>query len=158
MMNEQTFDALRNWMRDALGAEVAILAAKPLEGGSIQENWRISCRIDGQSNDFVLRKNAPAKIGSSRSRHEEFTLLQTAHQAGVRVPRPVAVCRDPAVIGVPFFLMQWVDGVGLGSRTALREAAIVAVAISKPAFLSLTERDAVGVSIGGKPAVLGRLT
>lgn len=42
--------------------------------------------------------------------------------------------------------------------TALREAAMVAVAVSKPAFLSSTERDAVGVSIGGKPAVFGRLT
>ncbi len=116
MMNERTLGALRNWLRDAIGAEVAIGAAKPLEGGSIQENWRISCHIDGQANDFVLRRDAPAKIGSSRPRHEEFALLETAHQAGVRVPRPVAVCRDPAVIGVPFFLMQWVDGVGLGSR------------------------------------------
>jgi Domain of unknown function (DUF6285) len=42
--------------------------------------------------------------------------------------------------------------------TALREAAIVAVATSKPAFLSSTERDVIGVAIGSKPAVLDRTT
>ena len=29
----------------------------------------------------------------------------------VRVPRPVAVCEDPAVLGAPFYLMEHVDGV-----------------------------------------------
>ncbi|MCJ2014771.1 phosphotransferase family protein [Methylobacterium sp. J-076] len=91
---------------------------RPLGGGSIQENRLIRCRLGEGRREFVLRKDAPATIASSRSRSEEFRLLQAAWAAGVRVPEPVGLCEDPEVIGAPFALMGLVAGVGLGPRIA----------------------------------------
>ncbi len=41
----------------------------------------------------------------------EYRVLSALHGTAVPVPRPVALCQDTAVIGAPFYLMEWVDGV-----------------------------------------------
>jgi aminoglycoside phosphotransferase (APT) family kinase protein len=43
----------------------------------------------------------------------EFRVLSALAVTGVRAPRPVLLCEDTAVIGVPFYLMERVDGVVL---------------------------------------------
>lgn len=110
---------LSAWIAAHLGVpEARIEESRALGGGSIQENRLIRCRIGEVTREFVLRKDAPATIASSRSRREEFRLLEAAHTAGVRVPEPVGFCDDPEVIGAPFALMGLVAGVGLGPRIA----------------------------------------
>ena len=71
-----------------------------------------------ETREFVLRKDAPATIASSRPRSEEFAILAAAYRAGVWVPEPVGFCNDPEVIGAPFAMMGLVEGVGLGPRIA----------------------------------------
>ncbi len=110
------------WIAGRLGVPaVTIEESQALGGGSIQENRLLRCRIGtGRQTDvtreFVLRRDAAATIASSRSRQEEFRLLEAAFAAGVRVPEPVGFCDDAGVIGAPFALMGRVDGVGLGPR------------------------------------------
>jgi aminoglycoside phosphotransferase (APT) family kinase protein len=41
----------------------------------------------------------------------EYRVLSALHGTAVPVPRPVAICQDTEVIGAPFYLMEWVDGV-----------------------------------------------
>lgn len=113
--------ALSNWLAHRL-AEPAlrITAVEPLAGGAIQENWRLTCRLDSSpeaaTRSFVLRRNAAAAIGSSHSRAAEFALLAAAHAAGVLVPTPVGYCDDPFILGDGFSVVALVDGVGLGPR------------------------------------------
>lgn len=110
---------LEGWIGRRLGAPgLGIESVEPLGGGSIQENLRLRCRMAGGARELVLRKDAPATISSSRSRAEEFAVLEVAHAAGVLVPEPVGHCADPGVIGAPFSLMALVGGVGLGPRVA----------------------------------------
>ncbi|MCJ2090644.1 phosphotransferase family protein [Methylobacterium sp. E-005] len=112
-------ERLRAWIVAHLGrADLNIAEIRPLGGGSIQENRLVRCQIAGESRDFVLRMDASATIASSRSRAEEFRILEAVWKAGVRVPEPVGFCDDPAVIGAPFALMGLVEGVGLGPRIA----------------------------------------
>ena len=112
-------DRLRAWIAGHLGCpDLVIAETRPLGGGSIQENRLVRCRLSGEKRAFVLRMDAPATIASSRSRAEEFRILETVFAAGVRVPEPVGFCDDPAVIGAPFALMGLVEGVGLGPRIA----------------------------------------
>ena len=107
------------WIADRLGVpEVTIEESRALGGGSIQENRLVRCRIGEGNREFVLRRDAPATIASSRSRREELHLLEAAAAAGVLVPEPVGFCDDPEVIGAPFALMGLVPGVGLGPRIA----------------------------------------
>ena len=116
-MNHEQTTRLGAWIADTLAAgDFALDGVEPMSGGSIQENWRVRCRVGGESRTFVLRKDAPATIASSRPRWQEYALMAAAHRAGVRVPEPIGFCDDPAVIGAPFALMACAVGVGLGPR------------------------------------------
>ncbi len=46
----------------------------------------------------------------------EYRVLTALHGTAVPVPRPLALCADSSVIGAPFYLMEWVDGVVLRTR------------------------------------------
>ncbi len=46
----------------------------------------------------------------------EYRVTSALHGTNVPVPRPVALCQDPSVIGAPFYLMEWVDGAVLRTR------------------------------------------
>lgn len=112
---------LADWLSVALGADrVSISSRVALGGGAIQENWLLDCEIDeGGSRShrrFVMRTDAPASISESRSREEEFRIMSTAWQAGVQTPEPVGFCPDARIIGKPFAVMHYVDGVGLGPK------------------------------------------
>ncbi|MCJ2095884.1 phosphotransferase family protein [Methylobacterium sp. J-072] len=112
-------DRLRIWLAGTLGCpDLAIADTRPLGGGSIQENRLVSCWVGDDVRAFVLRMDAAATIASSRTRAEEFRILEAVWNAGVRVPEPVAFCEDPEVIGAPFAVMGLVEGVGLGPRIA----------------------------------------
>ena len=77
-------------------------------------------RPGGHSERLVLRRDPPGhQIQSSRG--EEFRLLRAAAAAGVVVPA-VRWCEDDAaVLGSPFFLMDFVPGETL-ARRLLRDA------------------------------------
>jgi aminoglycoside phosphotransferase (APT) family kinase protein len=110
---------LRDWMAGHLGCpDLAIEEIRPLGGGSIQENRLVRCRLEDGVRAYVLRMDAAATIASSRSRAEEFRILEAVWRGGVRVPEPVGFCTDPTVVGAPFALMGLVEGVGLGPRIA----------------------------------------
>lgn len=117
MLDERQTIALRDWIRRRIGQpELIIDEVRPLSGGAIQENWLLRCGPADQPRGFVLRKDAAATLASSRSRAEEFAILEAAHRAGVRVPEPIGFCGDRQVVGAPFALMGLVEGVGLGPR------------------------------------------
>jgi aminoglycoside phosphotransferase (APT) family kinase protein len=89
--------------------------ARRLTGG-------LSCvtyAIGGESWEAILRR--PPRESSSPGAHNfarEYRVLESMWTATtVPVPRPLALCADPSVIGAPFYLMERVDGVVLDSRT-----------------------------------------
>ncbi len=112
---------LEGWLAAALGArEVRVAAARRLSGGAIQENLALELLVDGGPragrHALVLRRDAPSTVAVSRSRLEEYALLDAAHRAGVPVPEPWCACADPAVLGKPFYLMARVEGEARGAR------------------------------------------
>jgi aminoglycoside phosphotransferase (APT) family kinase protein len=81
--------------------------------------WRLRALTGGNSNDtglltgadgsYVLRR--PPRATLSATAHavaREHRLLTALHPTAVPVPRPVAVCEDPAVDGGPFLVMEHV--------------------------------------------------
>ena len=123
-------ERLGNWLAAALGAErVVVEGARALTGGAIQQNVALDLRVrgagaagtagaagDGAPLAAVLRRDAPATIAESRGRREEHAVLEAAHAAGVTVPRPLAFCDDPDVIGAPFSVVERVAGTALGQK------------------------------------------
>jgi aminoglycoside phosphotransferase (APT) family kinase protein len=110
---------LAGWLIGALGAnQVQVVSWTQLSGGAIQENWAFEARVRGGAFagtlDAVLRTDAPTGVAVSHGRAAEFAILTAAHRAGVRVPEPVALCAEPAIIGKPFYVMRRVAGTALG--------------------------------------------
>ena len=114
-------ERLQGFIARAAGAEgCAITELRRLRGGAIQENWYLDADIAGGAFagrlEAVVRTDAPSKIDESLNRAEEFALLKTALAAGVTVPEPLWLCRDPSVLGKEFFVMRRVAGAAAGHR------------------------------------------
>lgn len=99
---------------------IQIESCKCLSGGAIQENWLLTAQIFDAGlrteQRWVLRTDAPSSVAVSMDRAQEFAVLSAVHQAGVKVPEPLWLCRDPSVIGRDFFLMQALGGTANGHR------------------------------------------
>lgn len=76
---------------------------------------------DGQSNITYLIERSGERVVLRRgprpplpkSTHDmirEATVQQGLHRVGAPVPRILAVCEDSDVLGVPFYLMEYLDG------------------------------------------------
>ena len=105
---------LEAWLSQTLGRTIEVATANKLSGGAIQENWGLV--LEPGHRRVVLRKDSPATIVASRSRAEEYTLMAAAYRAGVRVPEPLGLCLDTAILGSPFALFAHCDGTGYGPK------------------------------------------
>jgi aminoglycoside phosphotransferase (APT) family kinase protein len=108
--------------------------------------------------EFVLRR-PPAGVGkgSAHDMPREYRILSALVSRDIPAPRPVALCEDSAVLGMPFYMMERVRGVILqrgGGETPgpdvmrrLSEsfvetfAAIHSVDASDPAIAALGKAD-----------------
>lgn len=104
---------LRRFLATRLGLE-GVPEVRQFPGGYSNLTYLVT--IDGR--DLVLRR--PPFGSQVRTAHDmgrEFRVLSRLHPVFPRVPRPLAACDDPALLGAPFYLMERVDGVIL--RAAL---------------------------------------
>ena len=98
--------------RHGLGAgEPAI---EPLGDG--HSNYTYMIAREGRT--IVLRR--PPRPPYPKSAHNvlrEARLLQALAPTGVTVPRVLAICDDTSVLGVPFYVMEMLDGIVFTQRT-----------------------------------------
>jgi aminoglycoside phosphotransferase (APT) family kinase protein len=112
---------LEAFLAEAAGGPVGITSARQLTGGASRESWAIDIEVssgpEAGHHALVLRRDMGGLIqDEALSREQEFQVLSAARQAGVLVPRPRWLCTDPAVLGVPFFLMDRLEGESIGRR------------------------------------------
>lgn len=93
---------------------------------------------DGQR--FVMRKKPPGRLVSKTAHkvEREYRIMRALAGTDVAVPRTYCLCEDEAVIGTPFYLMQFLDGriiedpamggVAPAERTAMWRAAVETLA------------------------------
>lgn len=117
--------AIEAFIQDKTAArQVRIASYQRLSGGAIQENWLIDVEIDADQYagryQWVLRCDAASAVDASLSRAEEFQVLRSVHQVGVKVPRPLWNCDDHDVIGRSFLIMEWVSGSSSGHKLTKR--------------------------------------
>lgn len=74
--------------------------------------------INSPNGEFVLRRPPLGmKISKAHDMVREFRILEALEKAGyAKVPKPVVCCEDEAVIGVPFFIMEKVEGLILRNK------------------------------------------
>ncbi|MGH3758226.1 phosphotransferase family protein [Actinophytocola sp.] len=106
--------AARRWLARH-GVEFGSAAAFELiEGGRSNLTYRFT---DASGRQLVLRR--PPLSGALPSAHDmdrEVRLLTALAGSAVPVPRVLANCRDVEVIGAPFYVMEFVDGIVVRTR------------------------------------------
>ena len=159
-------DALQRWLvhaHPALLPAGATLSATRYPGGFSNLTYRLDGAAAGGAFACVLRRPPPGvPAGIAHDMVREHGILSALHPLGIPVPRPLACCPDPAVLGAPFYLMAMVDGEILRHRlppAALVDAdpAAVVRALSRTVVEGLARLHAVDVTAGslatlGKPA------
>lgn len=84
------------------------LIVEQFQGGQSNPTYRISL---GDDKAWILRRKPPGKLlPSAHAIEREYRVMQALHGSDVPVPRMVGLCEDPATIGTPFYLMDYMKG------------------------------------------------
>jgi aminoglycoside phosphotransferase (APT) family kinase protein len=132
------FDAAPLLVLSALRGFLALhgLGDAPLGWERIGEGQsNITFAIECGTRRFVLRRGPrPPHPPSTHDMVREARILRVLAREGMPVPEVVAVCEDTAVLGVPFYLMEFIDGevitgsvpptYSMADRTAVSETTV----------------------------------
>jgi aminoglycoside phosphotransferase (APT) family kinase protein len=105
--------ALRTYFDAHVPEATAPVRAELMHGGRSNLTYRLT---DGRSR-WVLRR--PPLGGLTPSAHDmgrEYRVVDALQGTGVPVARTVALCEDTALLGVPFSLVEFVDGAVIRTR------------------------------------------
>lgn len=98
---------LEAWMAAEVPGFRGPLALTRLSGGQSNPTWR----VDAASGRYVLRQKPVGKtLPSAHQVDREFRVMQALAGTDVPVPRVHALCRDEAVMGSMFFVMDFLEG------------------------------------------------
>ena len=99
-------EKLRPWFEEQV-APVEELRAQVIGHGRSNLTYRIES--DGES--WVLRRPPLSHVQpTAHDMEREFRVISALAETKVPVPRTFAVCNDSEVIGAPFYVMEYVDG------------------------------------------------
>jgi aminoglycoside phosphotransferase (APT) family kinase protein len=127
----RTTPALELGLREVLARALAddgvrVQHLRQLTGGASRETWYLEAvGADAAARPLILRRDPLAET-TSAGFATEAAVLRAARDAGVPEPAVLAHSDDPAVLGAPFVLMEWIEGETL-ARRILRDDAFAAV-------------------------------
>lgn len=155
-------DPLADWLAGVLPEAGDIIDVELIAGGRSNLTYRVA--LSGPPGQVVLRRPPlghvlPTAHDMAREYRVLTALSQVTGPGRVPVPRPLALCADEAVLGVPFYLMEYVDGPILRTPDdAARHAITPAVArtlseqlVDGLAAIHLTDLDRSGLAELGRP-------
>jgi aminoglycoside phosphotransferase (APT) family kinase protein len=121
-------EELESWLGAHVPGAAGRVRVEQLSGGASN----LTFRVRDEANDWVLRRPPLGPVlATAHDVGREARVQAALAGTGVPVPRIVARCDDADVIGAPFYLMEWLDGVVYANADAVGH---------------LTEADARGAS------------
>ena len=108
-MSEQALDedALGRWLAANIVGFIGPFELTKFPSGQSNPTYRIAAA----SGDYVLRRKPFGELlPSAHAVDREFRLLAALHPLDFPVPRPLALCDDPGVIGSIFYIMDLARG------------------------------------------------
>jgi aminoglycoside phosphotransferase (APT) family kinase protein len=100
-------DRLAQWLTANVAGFGPIADIVKFPGGQSNPTYRIS---DGARSFVLRRKPFGALLPSAHAVEREFRAIAALHPTGFAVPRPIALCEDPAIIGASFYVMAMIEG------------------------------------------------
>jgi aminoglycoside phosphotransferase (APT) family kinase protein len=109
-------EALQPALSELLGRDVQISEPVLLAGGASKEAWA----VDADGERLLVRRAAASVIHRhTLSLRDELAVLEAAHAAGVKAPRPYGYIPDLA--GREAFVMERLEGETIGRRIVQKE-------------------------------------
>jgi aminoglycoside phosphotransferase (APT) family kinase protein len=102
-------EALQAWLQPRLPELEGPLTAHKVDGGQSNPTWILE---NGHCKWVLRAKPAPMAtlMTSAHAIEREYQVLEALQTSKVPVPRVRALCEDESVIGVAFYVMDFVDG------------------------------------------------
>jgi aminoglycoside phosphotransferase (APT) family kinase protein len=98
---------LEEYMRSHVEGFHGPLTVKQFRGGQSNPTYL----LESPSGRYVLRRKPPGKLlRSAHAVDREFRVISALYAADFPVPRPYVLCKDEAVVGTIFYIMEFVDG------------------------------------------------
>jgi aminoglycoside phosphotransferase (APT) family kinase protein len=145
--------ALVRYLRDHVEGFAGTLTVRQFEGGQSNPTFL----LEAGGTEYVLRKQPPGDLlPSAHQVDREYRVMRALADTAVPVPRMFALCEDPDVLGVKFYVMEKVPG-RVFSQTTLPELtpaerhAIYTDLARVLAALHAVDVDAVGLTDFGRP-------
>ncbi len=127
------------------------LQASPIEGGRSNLTYRLT---DGTSCWALRRPPLGHVLPTAHDMAREFTVISALYNSTVPVPEPIAQCADRDVLGEPFYIMSFVDGLVLERPELVTDPAVAEHAtqtlVDTLVALHSIEPAAVGLAEFGK--------
>jgi acyl-CoA dehydrogenase len=99
--------SLAHYLRAQGLSDGAPIGAVPLAGGQSNPTFR----LQAGAHRYVLRKQPEGLLLSgAHAVDREYRVISALRDSDVPVPRAYAYCDDAAVIGTPFYIMEFLDG------------------------------------------------
>lgn len=100
-------EALQDYLRTQGLIDSSPLSVTVLAGGQSNPTFKVLCG----SRSMVLRKKpAGVLLPSAHAVDREYRVMKALQNTDVPVPRMLAYCDDAALLGTPFYLMDFLEG------------------------------------------------
>jgi len=114
---KQLKQRLTAYLTEVANAPTEIHHAQPIAGGASRDTWLIDATIASEQQKLILRRDLPTVMyDQALTREQEYRFIDAAYQNGVLAPRPRFFCTDASVLGEPFFIMDYVEGISIGRK------------------------------------------
>jgi aminoglycoside phosphotransferase (APT) family kinase protein len=147
---------LAKWMAGAGLTDLGELQGVQLIAGG---RSNLTYRLDLDSGKIVLRRPPLGHVlPTAHDMSREYRVLSALSGTAVPVPGPLAICADSDVIGAPFYLMRFVEGVVLrttqdGANLSPQQAGELSNLMAETmATIHGVDIEAAGLSDFGRPA------
>ena len=98
---------LKDWLSSILGEKSDSLVVSKFDQGQSNPTYRLTFA----GKDYVLRRKPFGKLlPSAHAVDREYKILSALAPVGYKVPTPIALCKDENVLGIDFYLMEFLDG------------------------------------------------
>ena len=98
---------LAAYLRAQVAAFSGPVVVEQFQGGQSNPTYRVTAG----DRRYVLRRKPPGTLlPSAHAIDREYRIMAALADTGVPVAKMVALCEDAAVIGTPFYLMEYIDG------------------------------------------------
>src|SRR5437588_8111740 len=99
--------ALEHYLAGRLPEWRGPLKVEQFRGGQSNPTYK----LNAGNEQYVLRRKPPGKLlPSAHAVEREYRVISALANSDVPVPKTYCLCEDDAIIGTPFYVMEYVDG------------------------------------------------